>query len=184
MVLRASKNIPQMDGRNSRSELGMFLAGAAQATTAAASGPRWRSPPVRDDSLGRPNRARGPPTRTASGLGAAVKERHMRRLAVASALTLPMTVALAPSALAAKPTHQRLPSTPPTPKKRRLSHLHGLTMRTIPETIQVAGNQGNRSRHAREAVNKQRIPSHGDLALRGRRWAVGLAPAGRQDAYR
>jgi hypothetical protein len=39
----------------------------------------------------------------------------MRRLAVASALTLPMMVALAPSALAAKPTHQRLPSTPPTP---------------------------------------------------------------------
>jgi hypothetical protein len=108
----------------------------------------------------------------------------MRRLAVASALTLPMMVALAPSALAAKPTHQRLPSTPPTPKKRRLSHLHGLTMRTIPETIQGAGNQGNRSRHAREAVNKQRIPSHATSPCGVEGAAVGLAPAGRQDANR
>ena len=45
----------------------------------------------------------------------------MRRLAVVLALTLPMMVALVRSALAAKPTHQRLPSTPSTPRKRRLS---------------------------------------------------------------
>jgi hypothetical protein len=36
----------------------------------------------------------------------------MRRLAVALALTLPMMMAVSPSALAAEPTHQRLPSTP------------------------------------------------------------------------
>jgi hypothetical protein len=36
----------------------------------------------------------------------------MRRLAVALTLTLPMMVPLARSALAAKPTHQRMPSTP------------------------------------------------------------------------
>ena len=46
-----------------------------------------------------------------SGLRAAVKERHMRRLAVALALTLPMMMAVSPSALAPEPTHQRLPST-------------------------------------------------------------------------
>jgi hypothetical protein len=67
MVLRASKNIPQrMDGTR-QSELGMFVVVAAPATTAAASGPRWRCPPVPDDSFGHPTRARGPPTRTAFG---------------------------------------------------------------------------------------------------------------------
>ena len=35
----------------------------------------------------------------------------MRRLAVALALTLPMMMAVSPSALAPEPTHQRLPST-------------------------------------------------------------------------
>ena len=153
MVLRAFKNIPQrMDGTR-RSELGMFVTVAAQAATAAASGPRWRCPPVRDYSVGGPTRVRGPPTQTAFGLRAAVKERHMRRLAVALALTLPMMVALARSAwpLDSPPADA---STSPTPEERRLSHLHGLTMRTIPEITPKRAIRESAVDMARRAVSK------------------------------
>src|SRR5215213_2278988 len=46
---------------DSPKRVGMFVAVTAQATTAAAAGPRWRCPLVRDDSYRRPTQARGPP---------------------------------------------------------------------------------------------------------------------------
>jgi len=56
----------------------------------------------------------------------------MRRLAVALTLTMPMMVPLARSALAAKTNPAADALHTPTPRKRLLSHRHGLTMRTIP----------------------------------------------------
>ena len=56
----------------------------------------------------------------------------MRRLAVALTLTIPMMVRLARSILAAKTNPPADALHTPTPRKRLLSHLHGLTMRAIP----------------------------------------------------
>src|SRR5512133_3144238 len=109
MVLRRCESC--LDGRRNSSKRagGMVVAVAAQPTTAAGSGPRWRSP-VQDDASGPLPRVRGPPVRSPVGL------RHccegsgtMKRLAVALALTLPMMMLAAPNALAAKPTYERVP---------------------------------------------------------------------------
>ena len=80
----------------------------------------------------------------------------MRRLAVALALTLPMMVALARSAwLPNQPTSGCPPR--PCPRKRRLSHLHGLTMRMIPEQFK-SGQSGEPASTLRgRAVSKYRI---------------------------
>ena len=100
----------------------------------------------------------------------------MRHLAVALTLTPPMVAALACSAWPLNsPPADALHA--PTPEKRRLSHLHGLRMRTIPEMTRVAAS-GNDVDFARRAVGKHvsqaaRLRSSG---VEGE--AVGLAPAG------
>jgi hypothetical protein len=184
MVLRASKNIPQRMDETRQSELPMFMAVGAPAATAAPSGPRWRCPPVPDDSSGRPTRARGPPRGPHSGLRAALKERHMRRLAVALALTLPMMVALARSALAAKPTHPpadalyALPLGTPSEPSPWSDDTNG------PRTIQVAGNQGTGVDIAREGGEQTTHSKPCDFVLRDRRWGRWPGSCGPQDANR
>ena len=98
MVLRVSKNIPQQIDGTRRSELGMFVAVAAQAATAAASGHGGGGLSSGMTALDVPPEPEGRQRRPYSELRAAEKERHMRRLAVALTFTRPMTAALAHSA--------------------------------------------------------------------------------------
>ena len=85
----------------------------------------------------------------------------MRRLAVALTLTMPMMVPLARSALAAKtnPPADALHTLPP--RKRLLSLLHGLTMRTIPNNS--SSGQSGEPASTREGGEPQRSSSHATL---------------------
>ena len=76
-----------------------------------------------------------------------------------------------------------MPSTP-TPRKRRLSHLHGLTMRTIPEITQERAITGTGLDIARGVVSTQRSTSPATSSSGVGGGAVGLAAAGPQDSSR
>ncbi len=107
----------------------------------------------------------------------------MRHLAVALTLTPPMMAALAHSAWPPNsPPADALHA--PSPEKRRLSHLHGLRMRTIPEVTQEWAIRGTGVDMARRAVSKH-VSQAAQLrpcVVEG--GAVGLAPTDPQDSSR
>jgi hypothetical protein len=87
---------------------GMFVV-VAEDVTAAGLGPQW-CPAVWGCISGRPVRVRGSPEAAAFATALLLRrERHHEASSCRVALDAPGLVAAAPGALAAKPTHERLP---------------------------------------------------------------------------